>query len=156
ESKGGDDLHGEFQHGGFRITRPEKRIVDGRCRTNRTNELDLAWTQLLEDRCHFRGLHRWLEVVQQYVVRMFGMWEKRHVASLQCDDLFQIRLEGREVRVRARLSPRLLTGGDCFGELGDKRRRHFGCLLVVSRRDLNEPPGGAAIVDASVFTASGF
>jgi hypothetical protein len=111
---------------------------------------------LREDGSYLRRLHRRLEIIEQYVVRMVGRWEKGYVASLQCDDLLQIRLEGEEVRVRARLSPRLLTRGDRFGELGDKRRRHLGCLLVVSRRHLDEPLCGAAIVDASGFRASGF
>jgi len=120
ESKRGDHLHRELEHRGFRIGRAEEGIVDRSRRGNRTNEVDLARTQLREDGFHLRRLDGWLEVVEQYVVRMIGRRKKRYVASLEGDDLLQMRPEGREVRVRARLSPRLLTRRDRFGELGDK------------------------------------
>src|SRR6185503_19566067 len=93
ESKRANDVDRERQHGGFRVGFLEERIVDLRCRTNRTNELDLSRTQLREDGFHVRGLHRRLEVIEQYVVRMLGGWEKRDVASSQRDDLFQVRPE---------------------------------------------------------------
>ena len=84
------------------------------------------------------ALHPRLVVVEQHVVGALEALEAVHVTAGQLEVPLEVRDERREVRVRARLDPRLLAerGGPCHlrGKLG----RHADGLLATPLRDRDQ------------------
>ena len=123
----------------------ERRVVDaiGVLRDLRDQRHQLA-LELVEDRAHLVAGQPLVEVVEEDVVLRFVAHplEAIDVAVGQLEVLLQVRQEGGEVRLLARVDPGRKRHRADPGHLGPELRRDALRLLVVAARD----PDQAAVV----------